>query len=175
MAMTASTELAELLEARHAAAEPTIPSPAVAESVAALLGEIRGAAPTATHGGGDDPALEWATPEMDETPVSMAISGPAYADNPIWYVNDAFERLTGYDERDVLGENLRLLQGAETNAEAVADLREAVDIWAATVVELDNYRADGARFRNRVALAPIADETGTISNWVGLQEVVGNE
>ena len=100
----------------------------------------------------------------------MAISGPAYADNPIWYVNDAFERLTGYDEADVLGENLRLLQGAETNAEAVADLREAVDIWAATVVELDNYRADGARFRNCVALAPIADETGTISNWVGLQE-----
>ena len=168
--MTASEELAELLDARHAAAKPTIPSPAVAESVATLLGEIRAAA----HAG-DEPALDWATQAMDNTPVSMAISGPAYADNPIWYVNDAFEELTGYDERDVLGENLRLLQGETTDADAVADLREAVDIWAATVVELDNYRADGSRFRNRVALAPIADETGTISNWVGLQEAVGNE
>ena len=172
--MTASEELAELLDARHAAAEPTIPSPAVAESVATLLGEIRAAAPATAHAG-DEPALDWATQAMDETPVSMAISGPAYADNPIWYVNDAFEELTGYDERDVLGENLRLLQGETTDADAVADLREAVDIWAATVVELDNYRADGSRFRNRVALAPIADETGTISNWVGLQEAVGNE
>ncbi|MFQ3474788.1 PAS domain-containing protein [Halonotius sp. F2-221B] len=172
--MTASTELAELLDARHAAAEPTIPSPAVAESVAAHVGEIRAAAPPATHGGGDEPAIDWATEAMDETPVSMVISGPAYADNPIWYVNDAFETLTGYDERDVLGENLRLLQGETTDADAVADLREAVDIWEAAVVELDNYRADGSRFRNRVAIAPIPDETGTISNWVGLQEAVDN-
>ena len=172
--MTASAELAELLETRHAAAEPTIPSPVVAESVAALLGEIREAASATAHGGGDDPALEWATPEMDNAPISMAISGPAYADNPIWYVNDAFESLTGYDESEVLGENLRLLQGPETDADAVADLREAVDIWEAAVVELANYRADDSRFRNRVALAPIADATGTISNWVGLQEVVDN-
>ena len=173
--MTASEELAELLETRHGTAEPTIPSPAIAESVAAHLGEIRAAAPPAAEGGGDEPALDWATEAMDETPVSMAISGPAYADNPIWYVNDAFEMLTGYDEGDVLGENLRLLQGETTDADAVADLREAIDIWAAAVVELDNYRADGSRFRNRVAIAPIPDETGTISNWVGLQEVVGNE
>jgi len=70
----------------------------------------------------------------------------------------------------VLGENLRLLQGPETTAAAVADLREAVDIWEAVVVELDNYRADGSQFQNRVAIAPIADDTGTISNWVGVQE-----
>lgn len=168
--MTASTELAELLDARHAAAEPTIPSAAVVESVATLLGEIRAAAPATAHGGGEEPALDWAPQAMDETPVSMVVSGPAYTDNPIWYVNDAFERLTGYAESDVLGENLRLLQGPETTAAAVADLREAVDIWEAVVVELDNYRADGSQFQNRVAIAPIADDTGTISNWVGVQE-----
>ena len=173
--MTASEELVELLESRHAAAEATIPSTPVAESVASLLGEIRQDAPPSTHGGGDEPALEWTTPEIDNAPVSMAISGPAYADNPIWYVNDAFETVTGYDESDVLGENLRLLQGPETDADAVADLREAVDIWEAVVVELDNYRADGSRFRSRVAIAPIADDTGTISNWIGLQEVVDTE
>ena len=172
--MTASAELAELLDARHGAAEPTIPSAAVAESVATLLGEIRQNAPRSTYGGGDT-ALDWATAEMDNTPVSMVVSGPAYADNPIWYVNNAFETLTGYDEGDVLGKNLRLLQGAETDASAVADLREAVDIWEAAVVELDNYRADSGRFHSRVAIAPIPDATGTISNWVGLQEAVGNE
>jgi len=168
--MTASAELADLLDSRHAADGPTIPSAAVAESVATLLGEIRQNAPATAHGGGDEPALDWATDAMDDAPVSMAVSGPAYADNPVWYVNDAFEQLTGYDEADVLGENLRLLQGEATAADPVADLREAVDIWEAVVVELDNYRADCERFRNRVALAPIPDATGTISNWVGIQE-----
>jgi len=109
---------------------------------------------------------------MDDAPVGMAISGPAYQDNPIYYVNDAFESITGYAEGDVLGENLRLLQGSDTAAEVVDDLHEAIDIWAPVVVDVRNYRADGTPFWNHLALAPIADETGTISNWVGMQQDV---
>jgi PAS domain S-box len=149
---------------------PTIPTAAVATSLAATLSEMRETAPVSTHGGGDDPALDWATQEIDEAPISIVITGPAYADNPVWYANEAFESLTGYTETEVIGDNLRLLQGSETSADAVADLREAVDIWEATVVELANYRANGDQFRSRVAIAPIPDETGTISNWVGFQE-----
>ena len=149
---------------------PTIGSAAVANSLAATLSELRESAPDSTHGGGDDPALDWATEALDEAAISIVITGPAYADNPVWYANEAFESLTGYTEREVIGENLRLLQGSKTDAAAVADLREAVDIWEATVVELANYRADGEQFRSRVAIAPIPDETGTISNWVGFQE-----
>ena len=149
---------------------PTIPSAAVANSLAARLSEIRGTAPAVTHGGGDDPALDWTPPEIDDAPISIVLSGPAYADNPIWYANAAFETLTGYTEDEIIGKNLRVLQGAETATEPVNTLREAVDIWEAAVVELTNYRNDGGQFRNRVAIAPIPDETGTISNWVGFQE-----
>jgi PAS domain S-box-containing protein len=109
---------------------------------------------------------------MDTAPISMVITGPAYEDNPVWYANDAFESLTGYAEADVLGENLRCLQGPETAAEPVATLREATEIWAAAITELQNYRADGTPFDSRVAIAPIPDDTGTISNWVGFQEPV---
>lgn len=153
-------------------AGPTIPSTAVADSLAAAIGEIRAAAAAETYGGGDEPAIGWATPTMDTAPISMVITGPAYEDNPVWYVNDTFESLTGYTEADMLGDNLRTLQGPETAAEPVATLREATEIWAAAITELENYRADGTRFRNRVAIAPIPDATGTISNWVGFQEPI---
>ena len=170
--MADSAGFADLLR-RHVNDDgPAIPSKDVANSLAVALGEIRTAAAPETAGGGSEPAIGWATPAMDTAPISMVITGPAYEDNPVWYANDAFESLTGYAESDVLGENLRCLQGPETAVEPVATLREATEIWAAAITELQNYRVDGTAFESRVAIAPIPDETGTISNWVGFQEPV---
>jgi PAS domain S-box-containing protein len=149
---------------------PIVPSLAVLETLAETLGVIRATASVDTYRTETESRLDWNTPAMDAAPVGMAISGPAYEDNPIAYVNETFEEITGYEEPDLIGENLRCLQGPETAAEPVADLREALDIWAPVIVELRNYRVDGTEFWNRLALAPIADETGTISNWVGFQE-----
>ena len=166
--MTADEELARLFEQWTPRDGPLVDSIDRIERIAELLGEIR-----ANEGIEDDQSgLSWNTATMDDAPVGMAISGPAYQDNPIYYVNDAFESITGYAEGDVLGENLRLLQGSDTAAEVVDDLHEAIDIWAPVVVDVRNYRADGTPFWNHLALAPIADETGTISNWVGMQQDV---
>jgi len=167
--MSADAELRRLF-ATHAESDgPLVPSLAVLETLAETLGEIRASAGAAAHHS-EGSTLAWNTPAMDDAPVGMAISGPAYQDNPISYVNDAFEEITGYTEADVVGGNLRLLQGPETASAPVDDLREALDIWAPVIVDLRNYRKDGTLFWNRLALAPIADETGTISNWVGFQE-----
>ncbi len=38
-------------------------------------------------------------------------------DNPLIYVNPAFERLTGYSKDEAIGRNARFLQGDETDAE----------------------------------------------------------
>jgi len=166
--MTADEKLARLFEQWAAGEGPVVDSIEQIERVAELLGEIRSTAGVSS----DSPRLSWNTAAMDNAPVGMAISGPAYQDNPIYYVNDEFESITGYAEPEVLGENLRLLQGPETASEPVADLHEAIDIWAPVVVDLRNYRADGTPFCNHLALAPIADETGTISNWVGIQQEI---
>ena len=169
--MSADADLRRLFE-RHAASDgPVIDSMDVLEAVAEAVGRIRASADPAAHYGADTP-LSWNTPAMDDAPVGMAISGPAYRDNPIYYANAAFESITGYDEADVVGANLRLLQGPETDSAPVADLHEAIDIWAPVIVDLRNYRPDGTPFRNHLAIAPIPDTTGTISNWVGLQEDV---
>jgi len=109
---------------------------------------------------------------LDSAPLGVTLAGPKYQDNPVIYVNRRFRELTGYSLADVRGENLRLLQGSETESDAVDALREAVEIWEPVTVDLWNYRADGERFRNRVSLVPCSDETGTVTNWVGIQERV---
>lgn len=109
---------------------------------------------------------------LDDVSLGITIAGPVYQDNPIIYANSQFETLTGYSLAEVRGENLRLLQGPDTEPESVDSLREALDIWESTTVALWNYRADGTRFRNRVTLVPLGSDTGMITNWVGIQERV---
>lgn len=116
--------------------------------------------------------LVWRLWILDSAPFGLALSGPAFQDNPIIYANRTFQEMTGYSLSEIRGENLRLLQGPATEDAPVADLREAIDIWEAVTVELQNYRKDGTQFRNRVSLVPMSGPAGTISNWIGVQEVV---
>jgi PAS domain S-box-containing protein len=107
---------------------------------------------------------------MDEAPVGISISDPDKQDNELVYVNDAFAELTGYPEDEVLGENCRFLQGPETADQPVAAMREAIDNEERVTVELRNYRQTGTQFWNRVSIAPVYDDDGMLTNYVGFQE-----
>ena len=116
--------------------------------------------------------LELKNRAMDEAPVGIIITGPTEDDTPIRYANERFREMTGYEESDVLGRNCRFLQGEDTDPEPVAAMREAIADAEPVSVELRNYRKDGTEFWNRVSIAPVRDETGTVTNYVGFQENV---
>jgi len=105
---------------------------------------------------------------LDEAPVGVTITDPDRPDNPLVYVNDAFEEITGYDRDEVVGRNCRFLQGPDTDADAVAELREGIDARESVVVELLNYRKDGEAFWNEVKVAPLWND-GEVTNYVGFQ------
>jgi PAS domain S-box-containing protein len=109
---------------------------------------------------------------LEEVPIGITIAEPGPEDNPLIYVNDHFEDLTGYDAGEILGEDCRFLQGPDTREEPVAAMREAIRNGEHVTVELRNYRADGTEFWNRVTIAPLLDDDGTVENWVGFQEDV---
>lgn len=106
---------------------------------------------------------------MDEAPVGITISDPARPDNPHIYANNEFTELTGYSEDEVLGENCRFLQGPETADEPVAAMRAAIDTEERVTVELRNYRKNDEQFWNRVSIAPVYDDEGNLTNYVGFQ------
>ena len=93
-------------------------------------------------------------------------------DHPLIFVNRAFERLTGYDRRELLGRNCRFLQGPDTDPLAVARVRRALADGAACTVTLSNRRRDGSSFLNELHLAPVHDEAGTLVSFIGVQNDV---
>lgn len=106
---------------------------------------------------------------LDRQPFAMVITDPHLPDNPIIYVNKAFERITQYSADYALGRNCRFLQGEETSEEDVQRLRTAIVEGEDVSVDILNYRADGSKFLNRLLLAPLFDENGKIVNFLGIQ------
>ncbi|MFW6153142.1 MAG: bacterio-opsin activator domain-containing protein [Halobacteriota archaeon] len=106
---------------------------------------------------------------MDEAPVGITISDPDRPDNPLIYANASFGRITGYPVAEVLGRNCRFLQGTDTDPATVAELRDGIDAAEPVTVELLNYRRDGEPFWNEVTVAPLMDEAGEVTNFVGFQ------
>ncbi len=102
--------------------------------------------------------------------VAMVLTDPRADDNPIVYVNQAFERTTGYSRSAVIGRNCRFLQGEETDKRSVDSIRSAVDEERDVTVDILNYRASGEPFMNRLIIAPITDSEGQVIYFLGIQK-----
>ncbi len=101
--------------------------------------------------------------------LSVSVSDPLQPDNPLVWVNPAFTRVTGYSYDEAVGRNCRFLQGSTTNSEGVDELRAAIAEVRSTTVVLLNYRKDGMAFWNEVALSPVFDADGELTNFVAVQ------
>jgi PAS domain S-box-containing protein len=89
-------------------------------------------------------------------------------DNPIIYVNPAFERITGYCSDEVLGRDCRFLQGPERQQPALEQLRQAIDQERDCRVVVHNYRKDGSLFWNELNISPVFDEQGKLTHFIGI-------
>ncbi|BBL80775.1 hypothetical protein RxyAA322_26290 [Rubrobacter xylanophilus] len=99
----------------------------------------------------------------------VVITDPNLPDNPIIYVNPAFERMTGYSRREVLGRNCRFLQREDRGQAELEVLRRAIAERRDCRVVLRNYRRDGSMFWNELYVSPVYDEEGRLVNFVGVQ------
>ena len=106
---------------------------------------------------------------VEQTRMSLCVTDPHQPDNPIVYVNQAFEEITGYARAETLGRNCRFLQGPETDPAAVDRVRQALAAQEVRVVELLNYRKDGSSFVNSLHVGPIYDEAGNLTHFYGSQ------
>ncbi len=102
----------------------------------------------------------------------IVITDPNQPDNPIVYVNPAFERMTGYTAEEIAGRNCRFLQGSTWDQPPLDVLRAALEEGRDCKVVLQNYRKDGSPFWNELSVSPVRDEQGRLVNFVGVLDDV---
>jgi PAS domain S-box-containing protein len=136
-------------------------------AVAAATAPLPAAGRLLTGGGSPgDAVLRRALAAVDTGVTVVDLRLP---DQPLVYVNPAFEQLTGFPAAETLGRNCRFLQCPDTDSAAVARLRAAVAAGEEVREVLLNRRADGSTWWNECHLTPVADATGTVVQYIGIQ------
>jgi diguanylate cyclase (GGDEF)-like protein/PAS domain S-box-containing protein len=102
----------------------------------------------------------------------IIITDPHQADDPIVYVNPAFETAMGYTCDEVVGRNCRFLQAGDRAQPGVDELRASIAAGRPCTATLRNYRKDGSLVWVRMHVFPMRDGAGRLLNHVGfLQDV----
>lgn len=104
---------------------------------------------------------------LDSSPEGMVLIDALNPEHPVVYANPGFEALTGYVAADLLGKNLRMLQGDDRDQDARHRLRESMARGETCRVLLRNYRKDGTVFWNEMTVVPLRDAEGRVTHYAG--------
>jgi len=106
---------------------------------------------------------------LDSCVNGITLTDPDQEDNPLVYVNEAFEKMTGYTKAETLGKNCRFLQGEDREQEGVKQVKEAIQKRIAVEVNIRNYKKSGELFYNHLAVNPVLDKEGNLIYFLGVQ------
>jgi PAS domain S-box-containing protein len=121
------------------------------------------------EGGGEFDAQDFRlVKSIESSQQSFIITDPSLTDNPIVFASEGFLEVTGYARDQVLGRNCRFLQGAETRAESVDEIRHNLSIGEDVSLTILNYAADGTPFWNKQFIAALRDSHNNIVNYIGV-------
>ena len=112
--------------------------------------------------------LQTSISRLNDT-VTITEAGPLDAPGPrIVFVNDAFERQTGYSRHEVLGRTPRILQGPQTQRSELAKIKAALQAAQPVRVELINYKKNGEMFWQELEIVPVDHPDRGLTHWVAV-------
>lgn len=92
--------------------------------------------------------------------TGFILTDPSAPDDPVVLINEAFTNITGYPSAEVIGQNLRFMQGEETDMELIEEINQKLRQGMPANAEVLNYKKDGTPFWNELIIQPLIDGKG---------------
>ena len=112
--------------------------------------------------------LKTAVSRLNDLVVITQAEALEQGDHRIVFVNEAFERQTGYTRQDVLGHTSQLLWGPNTQQSELDRIRADMASWKPVRAEIVIYTKDGSERWLEADIAPIAGKSGKFTHWVAV-------
>lgn len=106
---------------------------------------------------------------VEQAPVAISITDKKAN---ILYINDAFTEVTGYNAAEILGQNESKLSDKSTPRQIYYDLWHTISrkqVWHGQLV---NRQKIGQRYLADLTIAPMLDDRGAISHYIGMHRDV---
>ncbi len=110
---------------------------------------------------------------VDHAEHGITIAEREGDDTILLYVNQAFEKMTGYSADECLYKDCRFLQRDDVQPE-MKKMRQAIEGEVAVRVLVRNYRKDGTLFWNDLSITPYFDPIDGIMYYIGMQKDISN-
>ena len=119
--------------------------------------------------------------KLSRLPLADAIDQVAEAiiitsvDGIIQYVNASFERITGYNRSEVIGQNLGILKSGQHSGRFYREMWDTIrsgEVWSGRII---NRRKDGTLFEEETTISPLRDESNAIIHYVAVKRDVTHE
>ena len=120
----------------------------------------------------DESQLRKLAQAVEQSPESIVITNLA---GQIEYVNEAFERATGYDRVAAIGQNPRILQSGKTPPSTYLAMWEALSQGRPWQGEFINRRRDGSEYTEQAIVAPLQQADGSITHYVAVKEDISEK
>jgi diguanylate cyclase (GGDEF)-like protein/PAS domain S-box-containing protein len=111
---------------------------------------------------------------LSEAREGISIADAKQADFPLIYVNEGFERLTGYSAEEAGAGNYRILQGTDTDQPEIAVMLAAMANGEGCSVTLRNYRKDGSMFWGQLNISPMHNAQGELTYYIGMMKEISD-
>jgi PAS domain S-box-containing protein len=104
---------------------------------------------------------------LEQSTLSIVITD---LDATIEYVNEAFERSSGYHRDELIGQNQRVMQSGQTSEQTYIALWDALSQGKPWQCEMNNKCKSGEIITEDVIFSPIRRSDGQITHYVGIKE-----
>lgn len=103
---------------------------------------------------------------IENTLASVVITD---TNGAISYVNQAFTRYSGYSEKDVVGQNPRVLKSGMHDENFYKKMWEELSVGNTWTGEISNKKKDGSIYWEWASISPIRNEKGLITSFVAVK------
>jgi PAS domain S-box-containing protein len=106
---------------------------------------------------------------VTQSPVGVVITD---TNGYVEFVNPAFEKMSGYALKDIIGQNTRILKSGKNTVDVYKNLWETITSGMPWETEWINKRKNGEYYWESISITPIVNEVGEITNYLAVKQDV---
>ncbi len=106
---------------------------------------------------------------IQSTNNGIIITTSAENNFQIIFINEAFAKITGYTQDEVLGKNLIYLNKNRYNQPGLEKIKTALKDEIPTITEIKDFKKNGEEYWIKTSISPIKDENGITTHFIGIQ------